>query len=318
MSIRRTATAGDRAAIIQRAALQDTRLSWRARGILAGVLSRPRDWRTDAQQLARESPTEGRDAIQGALRELERCGYLRRIRERGEGGRWVWRWDLSDDASLTPEPVENPDDEAPNEPDPEPEINTGGGVSAGQTINGLAVYGPAVDGSAEDGPAVDGKPGFIQGIEVQGRETSSSGSQRTSPERPPDDDDLPEPVDDAGGIADAIRAAVPAAAGAASLHRTSQQLAHQGWTPALIEAWCRGHDWTGTTAGGVITTLRALGPPAPVRAPEPPRRAMCPVHPSEPAAACGRCEAESRPPPDPARLAALRAEGRQTRAASVA
>lgn len=66
--------------------LRDTRLSRRARGLLAELLSHREGWEVTLESLVATGP-EGRDAIRSAVGELEECGYLQRQRQRADGGR---------------------------------------------------------------------------------------------------------------------------------------------------------------------------------------------------------------------------------------
>lgn len=67
--------------------LRDARLSRRARGLLAEVMSHRVGWRVTVAGLQRTGP-EGRDAIRATIQELIGCGYLRRSQEQGESGRF--------------------------------------------------------------------------------------------------------------------------------------------------------------------------------------------------------------------------------------
>lgn len=90
--------------IISNVVLNDERLSWRARGIAAYLLSKPDDWRINAAHLHRVG-REGRDAVRAALKELEDLGYLRRLKEQGEGGKWssyLVLYEEPQDAEPTP------------------------------------------------------------------------------------------------------------------------------------------------------------------------------------------------------------------------
>lgn len=86
--------------IIANDVMRDSRLSFRARGIHHFLLSFPTGWRIDSTAIARAGK-EGRDAIRSALKELEDCGYLIRVREQDDRGRW------STKAFITEIPSEN-------------------------------------------------------------------------------------------------------------------------------------------------------------------------------------------------------------------
>lgn len=75
----RGARPADNFAQIHNAALADGRLSFKARGILAYLLSRPPGWKTSADRLA-QSGVDGERAIKSGLKELEEFGYLTRTR----------------------------------------------------------------------------------------------------------------------------------------------------------------------------------------------------------------------------------------------
>lgn len=59
---------------IDKRCLNDDRLSWRARGILAYLLSKPDDWEVVVKDLV-QGGKEGREAVQAALIELKNFGY---------------------------------------------------------------------------------------------------------------------------------------------------------------------------------------------------------------------------------------------------
>lgn len=105
-SIRGARSAEGRYVQLCNPALQDKRLSYRARGLMASVLSYPADWRVTSETLA-EQATEGRDAIRTALKELEAHGYLSRTKTHTPDGTWSWLWVITDDPAVAPV-TENP------------------------------------------------------------------------------------------------------------------------------------------------------------------------------------------------------------------
>ena len=72
--------------VIDNAVLQDERLSWKATGLLAYLLSLPEDWRVHIEDLARRK-TDGHSATSSGFRELRLAGYLVVEKVRGPKGR---------------------------------------------------------------------------------------------------------------------------------------------------------------------------------------------------------------------------------------
>ena len=68
--------------------LRDTGLSLKTKGLFAIILSLPEDWDYSVAGLATVAGC-GRDAIRGALKEMEAAGYLTRQRAHGEGGKFA-------------------------------------------------------------------------------------------------------------------------------------------------------------------------------------------------------------------------------------
>lgn len=75
---------------ITNSALEDERLSYRARGVLASILAKPDNWIVSTGYLAAKG-REGTAAVQAALKELEAMGYYEGRRERAGDGTFIWR-----------------------------------------------------------------------------------------------------------------------------------------------------------------------------------------------------------------------------------
>ena len=65
---------------------EDSRLSWKAKGIMLYLLSRPNDWAINLVDVEKQS-TDGRDSVQSGVNELIALGYLERLQNR-KGGKF--------------------------------------------------------------------------------------------------------------------------------------------------------------------------------------------------------------------------------------
>jgi len=96
-------------------ALRDPRLSLKAKGLLALLLSLPDDWTYRLEWVVQQSK-DGRDATRAALAELREAGYLKTTPARGDDGQFVGHdWLISDqpmDLEGEIDPTEPPDSRA--------------------------------------------------------------------------------------------------------------------------------------------------------------------------------------------------------------
>lgn len=80
--------------------LRDSRLTFKARGLLAMLLSHSEGWSLSTAAIA-EQNQEGKDAIRSAIAELQQFGYLNRsqVNDNGRFGEAVW---VTQDPTATP------------------------------------------------------------------------------------------------------------------------------------------------------------------------------------------------------------------------
>jgi len=71
--------------MLNKTPLSDDRISWRAKGIWAYLLSKPDNWTVREKDIMNKS-TEGRDAVRAAIKELVENGYILKteLREKGK------------------------------------------------------------------------------------------------------------------------------------------------------------------------------------------------------------------------------------------
>jgi hypothetical protein len=120
--------------------LNDTRISFRARGILAYLLSKPENWRVVMADLINNSGKEGREAVRTAMAELRDAGYAKLQNITDESTKRILgrEWVISDDPTppdekeeFRPEP-ESGETHPENDPDELASHRTGN-VSDGET-----------------------------------------------------------------------------------------------------------------------------------------------------------------------------------------
>ena len=92
--------------IIANEIVRNPKLSYKARGILIELLSRPDNWAVSAESLARAG-VDGRDSILSGLNELRNLGYIVTSKRRKENGQFETFSTVYDTPQITPK-AENP------------------------------------------------------------------------------------------------------------------------------------------------------------------------------------------------------------------
>ena len=75
--------------VINKTSLQDKRLTWKAKGLHAFMLSKPNDWKFYDTEL-RKHAKDGIDSLKSAMKELKDNGYMKRVRKRNSEGKFEW------------------------------------------------------------------------------------------------------------------------------------------------------------------------------------------------------------------------------------
>lgn len=94
--------------IVDNTVIEDTELSWKAKGVFLYLWSKSDDWQFYEVEVTKHAK-DGRDSLRSALKELETRGYLKRTRNRNDKGQVTNAdWILSEKPMLKNSTQENP------------------------------------------------------------------------------------------------------------------------------------------------------------------------------------------------------------------
>lgn len=93
---------------LSNAQIRDDRISWKARGLLAYLLSLPDWWQLRVSKLVEQGP-DGRHSTRAGLAELQKFGYVLIERERNARGRFERTlWTIVEEPSANPRDIATP------------------------------------------------------------------------------------------------------------------------------------------------------------------------------------------------------------------
>ena len=91
--------------MVDKRPLEDVRLSWKAKGLMAYLLSRPDNWKVIVSHLATVS-SDGETAVRSALQELAEFGYARLETVQGEDGKLEGKcWNIFEHPDMQKTPT---------------------------------------------------------------------------------------------------------------------------------------------------------------------------------------------------------------------
>lgn len=89
--------------------LRDDRLSWKAKGLFAYILSLPEDWKIYLTELQNHA-TDGETSIRSAIKELTGYGYIKQERLKDDKGRWAsYAYEIIEKPLVENRHVDNPE-----------------------------------------------------------------------------------------------------------------------------------------------------------------------------------------------------------------
>ena len=94
--------------------IRDENLALKDLGLLVSLLSLPDNWEFSERGLYAIFPNDGQNSIRTGLKNLERLGYLKRMRKRSGGKLAEVEWSIYDSPCLENPNVEKPNVEKPN------------------------------------------------------------------------------------------------------------------------------------------------------------------------------------------------------------
>lgn len=128
--------------MIDKTGIEDERLSLKAKGLLATLLSKPDNWKIYITQLA-TTCKDGVDSVKAALKELREFGYVTMERIRDEKGKMSHTEWIVYEQPIYEEKIELKPRRVKKKPEPKKPI-----VSRAESISGFSTNGETTDGES--------------------------------------------------------------------------------------------------------------------------------------------------------------------------